>query len=542
MFNLYARLFGSPETVIRQYSTNNVAMSASATDAFHPRLKTVFQQLDLLAPRFVVGPGDVEILLSPEQFYTTLKQKILGAKDRVFLSTLYVGKEEHELVATLEKALENNDNLKVHILTDALRGTREAPDNACTALLLVPLVKRFGKHRVDTRMYHTPHLAGVTKYFAPKRINETWGLQHMKLYGFDDEVLLLGANLSHDYFTDRQDRYHLIHSRKLTDYYFGLHCAVLSLSYQVLTSQTAKGGFRLSWPTSNKSCEPGVNHERFLSDSSFLLEPLLKQHTPNEFETDEARTDAEINDVHTVIYPISQLTPLLQPQNDISTEKPAVLRLLSFMDSPKIKWWFTAGYFNMLPQIQERLLSAQARGTVITAHPHANSFYKSKGILGFIPEAYMLFAKNFLHEVARRGKDQLISVLEWKNGMVNTPGGWTYHAKGLWITAPEEQEPSITVIGSSNYTKRSYLCDLESNAVIITKDENLKRQLRLEVEHLQTYASPLHLSDFEPKIQPKPKASEETPEESLEPTYDIDEDRRIGYQVQVLVKLFGGKL
>ena len=32
----------------------------------------------------------------------------------------------------------------------------------------------------------------------PKRINEGWGLQHMKLYGFDDEILLSGyiMNLS----------------------------------------------------------------------------------------------------------------------------------------------------------------------------------------------------------------------------------------------------------------------------------------------------------------------------------------------------------
>lgn len=29
----------------------------------------------------------------------------------------------------------------------------------------------------------------------PKRINEGWGLQHMKLYGFDDEIMLSGYGL-----------------------------------------------------------------------------------------------------------------------------------------------------------------------------------------------------------------------------------------------------------------------------------------------------------------------------------------------------------
>lgn len=40
-------------------------------------------------------------------------------------------------------------------------------------------------------MYHTPNLTGMRKYI-PNRINEGWGLQHMKLYGFDDEIILSG--------------------------------------------------------------------------------------------------------------------------------------------------------------------------------------------------------------------------------------------------------------------------------------------------------------------------------------------------------------
>jgi hypothetical protein len=33
------------------------------------------------------------------------------------------------------------------------------------------------------------------------------GVQHTKVYVCDDTVILSGANLSHDYFTNRQDRY-----------------------------------------------------------------------------------------------------------------------------------------------------------------------------------------------------------------------------------------------------------------------------------------------------------------------------------------------
>lgn len=76
-------------------------------------------------------------------------------------------------------------------MTDALRGTREAPDPSC-ASLLAPLVAEFGPHRVEIRMYHTPNLTGLRKRHIPNRINEGWGLQHMKLYGVDDEIILSG--------------------------------------------------------------------------------------------------------------------------------------------------------------------------------------------------------------------------------------------------------------------------------------------------------------------------------------------------------------
>lgn len=41
-------------------------------------------------------------------------------------------------------------------------------------------------------MYHTPNLTGLRKKYIPKRINEGWGLQHMKLYGTDDEIIISG--------------------------------------------------------------------------------------------------------------------------------------------------------------------------------------------------------------------------------------------------------------------------------------------------------------------------------------------------------------
>jgi CDP-diacylglycerol--glycerol-3-phosphate 3-phosphatidyltransferase len=141
---------------------------------------------------------------------------------------------------------------------------------------------------------------------------------------------------------------------------------------------------------------------------------------------------------------------------------------------------------------------------VLTAHPHANGFYGSKGVSGLLPGAYTHLAKSFLRKVKHEGLADSIILKEWKKGMVGQEGGWTYHAKGLWVTFPsssssevEKEDPSLTVIGSSNYTKRSYELDLEANVVIATSDPGLRRRLGEEVKWLGEHANQVNEQEFE---------------------------------------------
>jgi len=222
-------------------------MNSSATT--HGVLAPFTSELDKIAPSFQINGSQIEILKTPADFYETLKvwflirtistfhikaanygmtqTKIRTAKRRIFLSTLYIGKSERELVRpsallpraidpsarcltvmqidTIHAALRDNPKLQVSILTDALRGTREAPEPSC-ASLLAPLVDEFGSERVDIRMYHTPNLTGLRKKHIPKRINEGWGLQHMKLYGIDVEIILSGYVCAHSFWMLLQQR------------------------------------------------------------------------------------------------------------------------------------------------------------------------------------------------------------------------------------------------------------------------------------------------------------------------------------------------
>jgi CDP-diacylglycerol--glycerol-3-phosphate 3-phosphatidyltransferase len=58
--------------------------------------------------------------------------------------------------------------------------------------LIAPLIEEFGEQRVEIRMFHTPNLTGLRQQIVPRRINEGWGLQHMKLYAIDDELIMSG--------------------------------------------------------------------------------------------------------------------------------------------------------------------------------------------------------------------------------------------------------------------------------------------------------------------------------------------------------------
>jgi len=220
---------------------------------------------------------------------------------------------------------------------------------------------------------------------------------------------------------------------------------------------------------------------------------------------------------------LSQFSQLLSP--DTSTELPAVthvLRTLSLPQYANSSWTFTAGYFNPAPSLTKLLLSTKSHNnTVITASPQANGFYQSPGVSGLLPDAYTLLARRFIRAVHQHKLDGSVSLREWRKGTVGEPDGWTYHAKGLWVTLPGSQDPSISMIGSSNYTKRSYSLDLEANALIVTENEELKKRLGEEQRWLQEHATVATRDDFA-----KP-------------------DRRVGLKVRtamMIVQLLGGAL
>lgn len=125
----------------------------------------------------------------------------------------------------------------------------------------------------------------------------------------------------------------------------------------------------------------------------------------------------------------------------------------------------------------------------------ANGFYGSRGVSGRIPEGYTLLEQRFRRKVRDAGRswqgDQGgVQLQEWDRE------GWTYHAKGLWISPTHNERPVLTLFGSTNLNSRSANLDTELAFVMLTPvSENedvvrLRKDLDAEIQGLRTYAIP----------------------------------------------------
>jgi CDP-diacylglycerol--glycerol-3-phosphate 3-phosphatidyltransferase len=138
---------------------------------------------------FQVNPASITHLQTPSSFLAHTLSLISTARTRITLCALYL--DSPEILSALQHALKSTPTLYLTLLLDATRQSRSHLD-------LSSLGDRVKLYESD---------AGWLKNFAPARFNEAFGLLHVKCVVVDDEVIVSGANLSREYFTDRQDRY-----------------------------------------------------------------------------------------------------------------------------------------------------------------------------------------------------------------------------------------------------------------------------------------------------------------------------------------------
>ncbi|XP_033214352.1 CDP-diacylglycerol--glycerol-3-phosphate 3-phosphatidyltransferase, mitochondrial isoform X2 [Belonocnema kinseyi] len=440
--------------------------------------------LHKVAPGFPVNGSKITIIEEPAVFYSTLLENCKTAKKRIVLSSLYIGtgKLETKLVETIEKTLnDRNGNLKVNILLDYMRGSRGKQNSR---QILQPFLNGKWKNAWNVFLYHTPKLRGFLKSVTPDRFNEMIGLQHMKLYLFDNTLIISGANLSNDYFTNRQDRYFVIEDcEDLCDFYTDLVEKVGEFSFRLMPDGNTV-------PNST-DCDPlETPSKKFTASASGRIRTLFQKEMEKRSGANRLVENVEAD---TWIFPLVQMSQL-----NIWHDSEVTLRLLKMAPSGATLRLAT-GYFNLTTDYRNALLhESRAVYHLLTAHPTANGFFGAKGIAGGIPAAYTKIEESFCKLREKMHQTDRITLWEFMRP------GWTYHAKGLWYTLPNQQKPSLTLIGSPNFGYRSVERDLETQIAVVTKNEKLQTSLQAEYERLFKRATPVNSTSFrqEDRIPP----------------------------------------
>lgn len=199
-----------------------------------------------------------------------------------------------------------------------------------------------------------------------------------------------------------------------------------------------------------------------------------------------------------------------------------------------------SAYFNLAAPYEEALLDALRESLwvkIVTAAPTANGFYGSRGPSGLIPGAYSLMEQR-LYERAGGDQQAGLEIFEYSRE------GWTFHAKGLWLSLSAElgrasengsvsqngnashngrssqngsvsqngsasrngnvsqngafsSAPCLTTVGSPNFGFRSLDKDLECQLWLLTSHAELREQLRHERDRLFKQSARVSQSTFE---------------------------------------------
>ncbi|KAA3677537.1 CDP-diacylglycerol---glycerol-3-phosphate 3-phosphatidyltransferase [Paragonimus westermani] len=444
-------------------------------------------------PVFTVNPDQVNILKTPHDLYTNLLGLIKNSQKRIVLSTLYIGTGalEVRLVDAIEQAIRKR-NVQVLILLDASRGLRHSSlTHSCSGLqqeatviqasqtsatsscsLLSPLTSYPG---VSVALYHNPDLRGWLYSLLPNRLNEVIGVQHIKAYVVDDSVLLTGANLSHEYFTKRQDRAWVFERLPaLADFYSGLVRTVSRFCYHLTPSGIP---VPLSLETDPKRANLKSFKDSFRNAVATYLDSVRCFHPVPPVFSHEA-----------YLIPLVQCGPF-----GIRTEECFTTRLLQSVATAvhkRCRLSLASGYFNLTRAYENllvdyTLLNPESRLELLCASPSANGFLNSPGLSGYIPMAYReslikLLSRFHCTQTAQRDSWPLVS----EYGRPE----WTFHAKGIWIEerpcVSTEPTTAVTLIGSSNLSYRSLNRDLESLLVVWTKSVKFKQRILEEKDCL----------------------------------------------------------
>lgn len=392
----------------------------------------------------------VDCLFSSKSFKAELLTQIENAKYRIYLTALYLEADEagSDILMALYAAKKANPALNIIVCIDYHRAQRG-------------LIGEKNATSTNASWYQEVEKAqglGVKIIGIPVKRKELFGVQHLKGFIFDEQVLYSGASFNNIYLHQeeryRYDRYWLIHNVKLAD------TMVSFLNKEIISSG---GVARLNTDVITPMSELKAAHKK--------LTRGLKQAR---FEYEGERSSDCL-----------AVTPLCGLGARNNKLNKTIRKLLQSAQQEIVI--FTP-YFN-LPTALERdigaLLKRGVKLSIVVGDKTANDFYIPKDkpfrTIGALPYLYETNLKRFAtkhQKFLHTGQLKLNLWLHDQN---------SFHLKGLYV------DNRFMLLTGHNLNPRAWRLDVENGLLIDDPKQQLKPLIVKESQ--QIFANTLSITD-----------------------------------------------
>lgn len=392
-------------------------------------------------PTIAQAPDDFQVLYSAREFREHLLASIEGAKERIYITALYLEDDDagREVLTAIYTAKQNNPQLDIRICVDwhrAQRGLIGAESSLGNAAMY--------------QQFADAHEHKVPVYGVPVRGREVFGVLHLKGFIIDNTVIYSGASLNDIYLHKKEryrfDRYHVIANPALAN----------SMANFILDKI-------VEHPAVNNLCCPN-------KPSTKDIKAAIRQ-----FRASLSRSRYQFDHIEPTQDEVA-ITPLVgvgKHRNSLNK------RIVQLVAAAKDEIFICTPYFNFPKDLSKEVKRALKRGvkvTIVVGDKTANDFYippeeAFKTIAG-LPYLYEMNLRRFakINEANIAGRD--LSIHLWKHDSNS------FHLKGIWV------DKRYMLLTGNNLNPRAWKLDLENALLIQDNYSHLTEKFEKEVSEI----------------------------------------------------------
>ncbi|WP_440053109.1 CDP-diacylglycerol--serine O-phosphatidyltransferase [Pseudoalteromonas sp. T1lg65] len=409
------------------------------------------------SPGFALSPNDCEVLTDAKQYHQTLLKLISQAKQRIYITALYLQDDEagRQILEALHQASLNNPKLSVKVLVDfhrAQRGLIGEQKSEGNAKLYCDMKEQYG--------------SSVEVYGVPVKAKELFGVLHLKGFVVDDQLLYSGASLNNVYLHHgdkyRLDRYFLITNESLAD------------SFCQFTDSVLIGS----------SAVPRLDIRPLpkMVDIKAAQRQLMRALKKASYNTSQASETSGLN---------------VRPFLGFGRRTNKLNRLIkALFDTTEQELVLYTPYFNFpapLLRSLRRLLKTGRKVTIVVGDKTANDFYIAPeqpfSRIGALPYLYETILYKFVKSQRKYISSGMLNVYLWQDG------NNSFHLKGV------SRDGNTHLMSGHNLNPRAWGLDIENGILIEDPERHLLPQIEAEkqsvLEHCKRIGSHYDLETLE---------------------------------------------